>query len=706
MSNSTFADSIAGKPRSAAHNKSFLALTLAFCLVTCSLFSHVTLWIMAIGFIAVVMRFLLYLGLYQHVPGTRIVNMLGIVSGGMLILMSQDMPLLSSMINLLIMASALKIMVLHTQKDLLFIFISVLFLSALGFIIHTEFIYTCFYLGIILILLTTLATHFAPKTGLRLAGQQTLILCLQALPVAIILYLLVPHFPPFWHVPAPKQHSTGLTDTVKPGNIADLAQSPELAMIVRFPEGNIPKYHQRYWRAVVIDEFDGETWQPSALQQAYQTLQQPQSSAQDFVQHSNESIAFVDYEVVLMANQTRYVPTLHSVMGIRSASNYEHEYVTTLSNHVISNQDQVFTTNFSASSMLNVNEARPLNEVQRTQYLQTPDDGSVPRNNLHTNPRTQAWVAQITQTANSLPLFIDVFNRYLIDQSFTYTLQPPLMHQNMVDTFLFDAQTGFCSHYASAMGYALRLAGYPTRLVAGYQGGEQINDDTLMIYQYDAHAWLEAYSPVTGWIRLDPTAVIAPQRISDGLAEALTQRDEYLADETFSMAKYAHLPGFDLLHDWMQEGSALWHGNVIGFDNDDKQHALKQIMDKFNIQHPVFLGLIGLSLIGMCLGVYFLYGQKRTIVMAEHIKWYQKARLWCVSQYSKADTTSAHDIAHYPPTRFISWLEIHAPRPVYNMMKIMTDDFIAMEYAPQGGSGQPAVNFKQHFKNVKRAHKL
>ena len=133
---------------------------MAFCLVTCSLNSHVTIWILLIGLIAVIMRFLLYLGLYQHVPGTRIINILGIVSSALLIVMSQDMTLLRVMINLLIMASALKIMVLHTQKDLLFIFISVLFLAALGLIIHDEFIFTIFYSGLVLVLLATLARHF------------------------------------------------------------------------------------------------------------------------------------------------------------------------------------------------------------------------------------------------------------------------------------------------------------------------------------------------------------------------------------------------------------------------------------------------------------------------------------------------------------------------------------------------------------------
>lgn len=288
---SIFADSIAGKPRSAAHNNSFLALTIAFCLVTFSLYSHVTIWILLIGLVAVIMRFLLYLGLYQHIPGTRIINILGIISGVILVVMSRNMTMLSAMINLLIMASALKIMVLHTQKDLLFIFISVLFLAALGLIIHDEFLFTLFYSGLVVVLLITLATHFAPSRSVSQSLTKTLKLLAQALPIALIMYILVPHFSPFWQVPSPKQETTGLTDVVKPGNIADLAQSADLAMIVRFTEGPIPKFHQRYWRAIVIDQFDGESWSQSQLQRAYQqpllAMTQPLAAIR---QHSSHAI--------------------------------------------------------------------------------------------------------------------------------------------------------------------------------------------------------------------------------------------------------------------------------------------------------------------------------------------------------------------------------------------------------------------------------
>src|SRR4029078_7478890 len=103
------------------------------------------------------------------------------------------------------------------------------------------------------------------------------------------------------------------------------------------------------------------------------------------------------------------------------------------------------------------------------------------------------------------------------DEQFFYTLAPPLLEEDPVDTFLFDTRRGFCEHYASAFVVMLRAAGISARVVTAYQGGE-INPrgGYMIVRQSDAHAWAEAI--VDGhWQRFDPTAAVAPSRIDGGL---------------------------------------------------------------------------------------------------------------------------------------------------------------------------------------------
>ena len=106
---------------------------------------------------------------------------------------------------------------------------------------------------------------------------------------------------------------------------------------------------------------------------------------------------------------------------------------------------------------------------------------------------------------------------------FTYTLEPPLLaSDDPYDEFLFETKRGFCEHYAGSFALLMRAAGIPARVVTGYQGGEvnPLNRE-LLVRQADAHAWVEVWLEGRGWLRVDPTSVVAPDRIDSGINAAL-----------------------------------------------------------------------------------------------------------------------------------------------------------------------------------------
>ncbi|TDJ63384.1 MAG: DUF4129 domain-containing protein, partial [Proteobacteria bacterium] len=84
---------------------------------------------------------------------------------------------------------------------------------------------------------------------------------------------------------------------------------------------------------------------------------------------------------------------------------------------------------------------------------------------------------------------------------------------------------GFCEHYAAAFVTLMRAVGLPARIVTGYQGGEYNSvSDYMIVRQRDAHAWAEVYLDDRGWIRVDPTAAVAPERVSLGINTVLPRR--------------------------------------------------------------------------------------------------------------------------------------------------------------------------------------
>jgi transglutaminase-like putative cysteine protease len=71
--------------------------------------------------------------------------------------------------------------------------------------------------------------------------------------------------------------------------------------------------------------------------------------------------------------------------------------------------------------------------------------------------------------------------------------------------FLFRYRSGHCELFASAMVLMLRSIDIPARLVTGFLGAEESALGYDIVRQSNAHAWVEAYLPGSGWTVFDPT---------------------------------------------------------------------------------------------------------------------------------------------------------------------------------------------------------
>ena len=130
------------------------------------------------------------------------------------------------------------------------------------------------------------------------------------------------------------------------------------------------------------------------------------------------------------------------------------------------------------------------------------------------NPSTTAFAHQLLQQSSDASTLINLVLQTFRREPFRYTLEPPLLGRDSVDDFLFTSRAGFCEHYAGAFVFLMRELGIPARVVTGYQGGA-LNpvDGYLEVRQSDAHAWAEVWLEKRGWVRIDPTAAVAPERI-------------------------------------------------------------------------------------------------------------------------------------------------------------------------------------------------
>ena len=325
--------------------------------------------------------------------------------------------------------------------------------------------------------------------------RRTGILLLQAAPLAVAMFLLVPRLPgPFWGVDSRSEARTGLDDEMTPGDVSDLSASGDVAFRVRF-FGATPPPEQRYWRGPVLHEFDGRTWRRprnSALPEQRPTpIGEPR-----------------DYQITLEPHDRRWVLALDLVTDWPDSLAVRTYDFQLLAARPITG---VATFRLRSHPRYAVEGELPLT-IRRK-------DTALPAGS---NPRAVSLGRQLAQTHSSPIEIADELLRRFRTQEFFYTMQPPRLAQDPVDEFLFETRQGFCEHYASAFTVVMRAAGVPARIVTGYQGGEfNPLGGYLIVRQSDAHAWSEIWVDRLGWVRVDPTAAVAPERIERGLIGAV-----------------------------------------------------------------------------------------------------------------------------------------------------------------------------------------
>jgi transglutaminase-like putative cysteine protease len=381
-------------------------------------------------------------------------------------------------------------------------------------------------------------------------------LLLQALPLALALFVLFPRLPgPFWALPSPGGGGrTGLSDQMNPGDITSLAQSDEVAFRVRF-SGPSPRPAELYWRGPVLERFDGRRWrtQPDSLRERLPPLR-------DYALPPAPGQPVYSYEITLEPNQQRWLLPLETPLRwdapeSRLAATLELLNKRPLDRRIAWSGQSVGTGSFR--------DPRPPERVNRDLA-----DGS--------NPRTVAMARELRRDAGSDEDYLRRILRMFREQQFFYTLQPPALGEQPVDDFLFNTRAGFCEHYASAFAILARAAGLPARVVAGYQGGERNPvANYWIVRQSDAHAWTEVWLDGR-WVRYDPTAAVAPERIENGLDAALPA----LAGDTLPLLGGGEW--FERMALGWDAMNATWDRWVLAF-GPDQQTAL---LEGLGIQSP------------------------------------------------------------------------------------------------------------------------
>jgi transglutaminase-like putative cysteine protease len=409
-------------------------------------------------------------------------------------------------ITTLILLSSLKLMELKTRRDFMFIVFMCYFIIFGNFLYDQSLLDLTFMIvAVIMVTAAVLRLNHPDNEPVKLPFllRFSFRLLLLALPFTIILFLLFPRtYGPFWNLPQEASaFQTGFRSYVRPGAVAELAKSTAPAFKVEFPDNNMPGQKDLYFRGLVLWFTNGKTWYQGILPSRFSRSRS--SAVEGILQYitlrpHNKKWLFSLDRPVRSPRWSRTFPgnIFQALWDLKTPIRYS----------VISRPDAGLSF---------------LPKVHRKWALGRPED---------LNPRTAALGQEWRDNASDINDILRQAEKFFKENGFVYTLNPGRMDpEDPLGDFLFNKRQGFCEHFAASFALLMRAAGVPARLVVGYQGGEYNPvGKYLEVRQSEAHAWAEVWvkeeqteidktDRTTGWLRVDPTAWVSPERIEYGL---------------------------------------------------------------------------------------------------------------------------------------------------------------------------------------------
>lgn len=480
----------------------------------------------------------------------------------------------------------LKMLELNRERD----FYVTMFLAY--FLVVTNFFYSqtlataTFMLGVVLVVTAGLISFntglgtLSVTRAMRLAAGYVA----QAIPLMIVGFFLFPRIPgPLWGVEQGSSAAvTGLSNEMSIGHITELGISDEIAFRVAF-DGPVPSAQDLYWRGPVMWHTDGRNWTAGRIGDGPSR-----------------------YEITGDGQRYRYTVTLEPhyerwLFGLEAVTKIHPEARQTSDGRLLSKKRIRRRQRYALESQTEF-QSTSISQMERGAALALP-------RGFH--PETVALASRWRDESNTRREIIDRALRHFNEQTFSYTLTPKRLRKDTIDEFLFDSQEGFCEHYAAAFVTLMRAAEVPARVVTGYQGGEfNTLSDYMIIRQRDAHAWAEVYLEDQGWVRVDPTAAVAPERVSLGINRVLPQR----ALLPILGTDFARLEIFLRFGDVWDAMNYNWSQWVLGYTPKRQRQLLDDFgMEDWEYGDLIFLLTVGLAALMILIALFVLRSLPRRV---------------------------------------------------------------------------------------------
>ncbi len=573
-------------------------------------------------------------------------------------------------VTLIVVLLSLKTLELRARRDAFVVFFLGFFTMLTNFFFSQSLLTAAAMLVAMMGLLTALVNTHMPvgKPPLREAARTAAKMALLGAPLMLVLFMLFPRLAPLWGVPGDAMAGrSGLSGTMEVGTIAELALDDSIALRVRF-EGQPPRQSDLYFRGPVLSTLQGRQWQP--LRSGFPDRMQDPANLQP-------QGPTIRYQVTLEPNNRPWIFVLDAALAKPVAPGMELRMTPQL--QWLADRPVADLLRYSAQSQTQFSHGPIKRTAALQDYLELPPGF---------NPRTMQWAAELRRHPDygtDPARLVEVALQHLRSGGYSYTLEAGVYGPDTADEFWFDRRAGFCEHIASAFVVLMRSLDIPARIVTGYQGGEANTvDGYWVVRQSDAHAWTEVWLAGRGWVRVDPTSVVAPGRT--GSTQRLQARRGVIANAIDAVNPQVW---FNLRATWEAINNG-WNQWVLNYSQSTQLDLLKNVGFASPSWEDLGLVLLALIVITSVLGAGW--------TLWEHQR--QDPWLRLLDRVTRTLRGAGWPIApNCPPRRLAALVHEHLgagdPRTAAITGWLLRLE--ALRYAPHGGVLDKLVQLKREF---------
>ncbi len=353
---------------------------------------------------------------------------------------------------------------------------------------------------------------------------------------------------------------TGFSTGINLGSLHDLTQDATPVINVKISGSKISE-GDLYLRGGTFDLFTGSAWLKSQNARAYKLFGlDPKAQNIMLVAEIPRQQSLIRQEITYLDYPSRYVFALPGLAILRIEENETGGYVYKDKSETCFLLPPQNLKKYVAYSMAGFHPEPPNDfdiESSQEPLLQLPAAMNIKK------------ISELAEhvSARSLTDYEKArrIESFLVNE-YRYTLRMgSLRSDRPIEDFLFVHKAGHCELFSTAMICMLRTLQIPCRLAVGFHGGEfNRAENSYIIRQCDAHAWVEMYDEQLGWMRFDPTPP-APMTI------------------------YASRIYFKKISDMAMALSEKWEEFIMGYNNRLQTALIKKFFEYFKIKGERFV---------------------------------------------------------------------------------------------------------------------